>query len=447
MPLSSQTAPLRAVPSPVSAPRLGEILCQDAVISEAQLNAALALQRSSKAQLGEILVGQGAASPQQISKALSKQQHLGRIDLAAMPADVDLVRAQDPSTCLRLGYIPWRRIGNLVVFAISDPARRGDILAANPLCKGIIRFAIAEDTEIKAVIARVFARQLRDQTRDKCPSHLACRDWHRGGSHFRLFFSTVTLIGLAVLHPLAIALFAIGWIWTFNMATTVLRLASLLVYRSNRYRTNKRLRLRRNDLIVPGSSEDLLTLTKKSRIVRPLTSGTLILSQEFRDRHEKRMSKRLIVERKLPKISILIPLLREDRVLKKLIAALNTTTYPKPLLDVKLVLEADDQITANALMDVTLPSWISVLKVPYDELRTKPRAMNYALEFCTGEVVGVYDAEDRPAADQIMKIVKRFQDSPPEVACLQGYLDFYNAKQNWLARCFTIEYSIWFRVN
>ena len=32
------------------------------------------------------------------------------------------------------------------------------------------------------------------------------------------------------------------------------------------------------------------------------------------------------------------------------------------------------------------------------------------------------------------------------MACLQGVLDFYNPRQNWLARCFTIEYATWFRV-
>ena len=29
---------------------------------------------------------------------------------------------------------------------------------------------------------------------------------------------------------------------------------------------------------------------------------------------------------------------------------------------------------------------------------------------------------------------------------MQGYLDFYNSGDNWLSRCFTLEYAIWFRV-
>ena len=78
--------------------------------------------------------------------------------------------------------------------------------------------------------------------------------------------------------------------------------------------------------------------------------------------------------------------------------------------------------------------------------KTKPRALNYALDFCRGSIIGVYDAEDAPAHDQIQRIVQRFYERGPEVACLQGVLDFYNAKRNWLSRCFAAEYAAWFRV-
>ena len=72
--------------------------------------------------------------------------------------------------------------------------------------------------------------------------------------------------------------------------------------------------------------------------------------------------------------------------------------------------------------------------------------MNYALPFCRGDIVGIYDAEDRPDPGQIRAVVQHLQAAPPEVACVQGYLDFYNSADNWLARCFTLEYAIWFRV-
>ena len=103
-------------------------------------------------------------------------------------------------------------------------------------------------------------------------------------------------------------------------------------------------------------------------------------------------------------------------------------------------------MTRDALARTALPPWMRQILVPPGTVRTKPRALNYALDFCRGSIVGVYDAEDAPAPDQLRRVVRRFRESPPEVACLQGVLDFYNARTNWLSRCFTIDYATWFRI-
>jgi cellulose synthase/poly-beta-1,6-N-acetylglucosamine synthase-like glycosyltransferase len=84
--------------------------------------------------------------------------------------------------------------------------------------------------------------------------------------------------------------------------------------------------------------------------------------------------------------------------------------------------------------------------VPLGTLQTKPRALNYALSFAKGSIIGVYDAEDAPAPDQLHVVVNRFAQRGPEVVCLQGQLDFYNSHSNWLAHCFTVEYATWFRI-
>lgn len=72
--------------------------------------------------------------------------------------------------------------------------------------------------------------------------------------------------------------------------------------------------------------------------------------------------------------------------------------------------------------------------------------MNYALRFARGSYVGIYDAEDAPAPDQIERMVDHFHHAPETVGCVQGVLDFYNPRANWLSRCFAIEYASWFRV-
>ena len=102
-------------------------------------------------------------------------------------------------------------------------------------------------------------------------------------------------------------------------------------------------------------------------------------------------------------------------------------------------------MTRRALAHSDLPGWMRVVVVPDGTVKTKPRALNYALDHCSGAIVGIYDAEDMPEPDQIRKVVQRFHEVGPEVVCLQGLLDFYNPHTNWLARCFTMEYASWFR--
>ncbi|WP_375690470.1 glycosyltransferase [Pseudooceanicola sp. LIPI14-2-Ac024] len=148
----------------------------------------------------------------------------------------------------------------------------------------------------------------------------------------------------------------------------------------------------------------------------------------------------------LPRISILVPLYKERRIAGALVERLRALDYPRGRLEVLLVLEEKDDTTAAALAAAALPPWMRVIRVPDGKPRTKPRAMNYALDFCRGDIIGVYDAEDAPEADQLLRVAAEFAAAPPEVACLQGRLDFYNARQNWLSRCFAIEYNTWFRV-
>lgn len=155
---------------------------------------------------------------------------------------------------------------------------------------------------------------------------------------------------------------------------------------------------------------------------------------------------RISAYRKRPKVTILVPLYKEDAVLSELVNALKCLDYPAEYLEVIFLLEEVDSQTANALSCLRLPEFISTLTIPEDWLQTKPKAMNYAVPFCTGEIIGIYDAEDRPESDQITKVVGHFLAAPANVACVQGYLDFCNSRANWISRYFTIEYATWFRI-
>ena len=91
-----------------------------------------------------------------------------------------------------------------------------------------------------------------------------------------------------------------------------------------------------------------------------------------------------------------------------------------------------------------LPPQFEIIVVPAGRPQTKPRALNYALPFCRGELLTIYDAEDIPEPDQLRKAARRFAAAAPELACLQAQLTFFNPNENWLTRQFTAEYAMLF---
>ena len=148
----------------------------------------------------------------------------------------------------------------------------------------------------------------------------------------------------------------------------------------------------------------------------------------------------------LPMISLLIALYGEEDIAPRLIRRLSALDYPRDRLEILILVEEDDTATRAALARAHLPYWMRILAVPAGRVRTKPRALNFGLDFTRGTIIGVYDAEDAPAPDQLRKVAATFAAAPRSVACLQGVLDFYNPRTNWIARCFTMEYAVWFRL-
>jgi len=143
----------------------------------------------------------------------------------------------------------------------------------------------------------------------------------------------------------------------------------------------------------------------------------------------------------LPRYTILVPMYREAAVLPGLVRALKALDYPAALLDIKLVLEADDAETIAAAQAV---AGFEIVLVPGHGPRTKPKAANYALQFARGEYLVIYDAEDRPEPDQLLKAVAAFRAGTRSLACVQARLNFYNADHNWLTRMFALDYALWF---
>lgn len=147
----------------------------------------------------------------------------------------------------------------------------------------------------------------------------------------------------------------------------------------------------------------------------------------------------------LPVYTVMVALYRESAVVPQLIAALDTLDWPRSLLDVKLVCEADDQETLQAIREAHPGPHIEVIEVPPMAPRTKPKALTYALAGARGEFLTIYDAEDRPHPRQLREAFHAFRLGPPDLVCLQAPLVIGNAGESWLSAIFALEYSALFR--
>jgi len=172
---------------------------------------------------------------------------------------------------------------------------------------------------------------------------------------------------------------------------------------------------------------------------------------------------RAIRDEELPIYTLLVPLFHEKEMLPHILSNIAKMDYPREKLDVKILMEEEDEETIGKarklglfgnIEEIISPMtedeyrrFLSIFHpviIPNAELKTKPRACNYGLKRARGEFVVIYDAEDLPDRDQLKKTVLAFRRLGSEYACIQCLLNFYNPRKNILTRWFSIEYSYYY---
>ena len=376
---------------------LGRDLVRTGTITQSDAALAQMVKQHCDVSLDRILRAEGLASEDDLLGAHARRlaaKRMSNDDLdAATPYDTDL----DPRLLLKHGFLPLETAGGSPVMATANPDMLRVLQEHLPGDLARARIVPASHHGVQDTIARHHRDWLTKVAQARVPEAESCRTWGRTFNR-RLALTLTLVIALAALtltFPTAVFGVFVFWASFTLIISAAMKTASFVA-----------------------------SVAADKEVAKATTSR----------------------KEPLPKVSILVPLFRETEIAHALIARLSRLTYPKCLLDVVLVLEEEDELTRQTLAEINLPPWIRPVVVPDGKPRTKPRAMNYALDFCEGDIIGIFDAEDAPDPDQITMIARRFQQVPPDVVCLQGVLDYYNPRQNWLARCFTIEYATWFRV-
>lgn len=155
------------------------------------------------------------------------------------------------------------------------------------------------------------------------------------------------------------------------------------------------------------------------------------------------LPRRALTDDELPAYTVLVPLRREARVVPHLVANLGALAYPPDKLDIKMLVEADDPETAAALARHAGVLAAEIVVLPPVGPMTKPKALDAGLALARGDLVTVFDAEDRPEPDQLRISAETFAASD-DLACLQARLVIDHPEEGWFPTMFAIEYAMLF---
>lgn len=378
---------------------IGRGLVEAGVIDEQQLETVLGLQARWNSRLGDVVLAQRGVTALRFYTVLSAHFGLNFVNLLQQPIDPALFEPERLAEYAQRLVLPWREEAGRLVLAVADPGPE-TFAWARSVYGPDVRFVGTSKFDIVWGLQQQADAQLTHDAlnllAERAPEHSARQVVTRKQVLF--------LWALAVLLTLALVLWPVASLIAIN---TVIGVAFLATF----------------------ALKFVLAWLGARRHIDIKVSGEEVAALDDED---------------LPVYTVLVPMYKEPDVLPILAHALRRLDYPTSKLDVKLVLEADDIDTIEAAKALGLEAFFEIIRVPPSQPKTKPKACNYALQFARGQMLTIYDAEDKPEPDQLKRAVAAFRKSPADVACIQARLNYYNADENWLTRMFTLEYTLWF---
>lgn len=139
--------------------RLGELLLNAGVLTPAQLDKALAEQKSSGSRLGETLIRLEMADEDQLLNAISEQLDIARIDLTDFNIDQKLAARLPEITARRLRALVLAEQVDGYLVGMADPT---DLMAEDELERQLgrpVHAAIVRERDLLRALDRIYLRQ------------------------------------------------------------------------------------------------------------------------------------------------------------------------------------------------------------------------------------------------------------------------------------------------
>lgn len=139
----------------------------------------------------------------------------------------------------------------------------------------------------------------------------------------------------------------------------------------------------------------------------------------------------------LPFFSLIVPMRDEGKVARRILDAMMKINYPSDRYELIVVDDSstDDTSKICKQFENAHPSRMRYFRRNIS--CGKPSVLNQGLKFAKGEIIGVFDADNVPEPDVLLKTAKYFKSR--DVVAVQGLLSSINAEENMLTK--TIHYE------
>jgi cellulose synthase/poly-beta-1,6-N-acetylglucosamine synthase-like glycosyltransferase len=166
-----------------------------------------------------------------------------------------------------------------------------------------------------------------------------------------------------------------------------------------------------------------------------------ILAAGVRDlRRSKRHSRVRREDTFLPSFSIILPVKNERTVVGRILESVSRLSYPVEKFEIVVVDDGSIDGTAE-ICERFVASHVNVKFFQRKVSEGKASALNFGLAHSIGDVIAVFDADNVPASDVLLKAAGYFSD--PRVAAVQGRIHSINSHQNMLTQFLAYEDAVW----
>ncbi len=145
-----------------------------------------------------------------------------------------------------------------------------------------------------------------------------------------------------------------------------------------------------------------------------------------------------------PKISLIIPTKNEETVIRRCLEGILNIDYPKDKMQI-IVVDGKSEDNTGKICSEFSDRYPENIKIISEKTSNgKPAALNLALPYINGDLVGVFDADSLPEKDVLSKVAFYFKDE--KLKALQGRTTSLNEKNNVLTRVIAMEERAWFQM-